>query len=84
MEGAPWKVGLGYSVFRCRFNKIRSLIGAPEVVYGEFDISNNPELESLEGIPKKVTGDFSCHKCKVKFNRKQIEAVCDVGGTVYY
>ena len=84
MEGGPEKVGLGYSVFRCRFNKIRSLVGAPEVVLGEFDISNNPELESLEGIPKKVTGDFMCHKCKVKFSRSQIEAVCDVGGTIYY
>jgi len=51
---------------------------------GEFDISNNPELESLEGIPKKVTGDFMCHKCKGKFSRRQIEEVCDVGGTIYY
>ena len=84
MEGAPWKVGLGDSVLRCRSNKTRSLIGSPEIVYGEFDISNNPELESLEGIPKKVTGDFMCHNCKVKFNRRQIEEVCDVGGTIYY
>jgi hypothetical protein len=55
-----------------------------EVVYGDFDVGDNTELESLEGIPKKVTGDFYCFRCKVKFNRKQIEAVCDVGGTIYY
>jgi hypothetical protein len=60
------------------------LVGAPIYVGGDFDVGDNPELESLEGIPKKVTGDFYCFRCKVKFNRKQIEAVCDVGGTIYY
>jgi hypothetical protein len=84
LEGGPERVGLSYSVFRLRKSKIRSLVGAPIYVGGDFDVGDNSELESLEGIPKKVTGDFYCFRCKVKFNRKQIEAVCDVGGTIYY
>ena len=79
LEGGPIEVGGTYG---CSYNKLTSLKGAPKVVDGHFYCSSN-KLTSLEGIPKKVTGDFYCFRSKVKFNRKQIEAVCDVKGDVY-
>ena len=48
-----------------------------------FDASHNSELESLEGIPEKVDGDFYCYNTKVKFTEEQIRAKCDVKGNVY-
>jgi hypothetical protein len=59
------------------------LVGAPTYVGGEFDISNNSELESLEGIPKQVIGDFYCYNNKIEFTQAQIRALCDVKGNVY-
>ena len=59
------------------------MIGAPKYVKTEFDASNNSELESLEGIPEKVDGDFYCYDTKVKFTEEQIRAKCDVKGNVY-
>jgi len=85
LVGAPTQIGTsekkGY--FMCERTKIKSLVGAPTVVYGDFSCGEN-ELTSLEGIPKLVTGMFDISGNKGKtFTRKEILAVCEVGGKIF-
>lgn len=50
--------------FECTYTGITSLEGAPEVVYGTFDVSNNPMLKSLKGSPKKIIqGRYEFNSC---------------------
>jgi hypothetical protein len=85
LVGAPTQIGTsekkGY--FMCERTKIKSLVGAPTVVYGDFSVTEN-ELTSLEGIPKLVTGVFDISGNKGRtFTRKEILAVCEVGGKIF-
>lgn len=45
--------------FKCKYNSLTSLEGAPQEVGGDFDCSCN-KLTSLEGAPQKVGGNFDC------------------------
>jgi hypothetical protein len=47
-----------FSCYNCP--KLKSLEGAPEVVYGSFMLSYCNSIESLEGAPKEVGGSFYC------------------------
>jgi hypothetical protein len=47
--------------FRCHWNKLTSLEGAPGEVGGSFYCYVN-KLTSLEGAPGEVGGNFCCHK----------------------
>ena len=51
--------------FNCSYNKLTSLVGAPEEVGGSFYCSHN-ELTSLEGAPKEVGWDFWCRNNPLK------------------
>ena len=44
-------------------------------------ISNN--LTSLAGAPSSVGGNFNCRNNAIKFTIEQVQAVCDVTGTIY-
>ena len=46
--------------FRCSYNNLTSLEGAPKEVGDWFDCSHNNQLISLEYAPKKVGGSFEC------------------------
>ena len=46
--------------FGCANKNLKSLIGSPKKIEGEFDCSNNPELTSLIGAPQQGVTDFSC------------------------
>lgn len=50
-----------FSCYNC--SKLKSLEGAPEVVYGTFTLSCCDSIESLEGAPEEVGGDFDCSYC---------------------
>jgi len=45
--------------FRCHYNKLTSLEGAPQEVGGNFNCAEN-KLTSLAGAPQEVGGDFGC------------------------
>ena len=45
-------------------NKLKNLVGSPEIVHGEFVCNHNP-LMSLEGAPKAVL-DFHINSCDLK------------------
>ncbi len=55
----PVKFGTVSGIFSCYGNNLTSLEGAPSIVRGWFDCSNNPNLTSLVGAPSKVW-DFYC------------------------
>ena len=46
--------------FRCSYNHLTSLKGAPKEVSGNFYCYNN-QLTTLEGAPKEVSGCFYCY-----------------------
>ncbi len=43
----------------------RSLKGSPEEVTGTFSVARNRNLETLEGAPLKVGGDFTAYGCNL-------------------
>ncbi|MCK9472062.1 MAG: hypothetical protein M0Q88_09965 [Bacilli bacterium] len=51
--------------FRCSYNQLISLEGAPQSIGGFFDCSYN-QLTTLEGAPKRVWGYFSCGNNNLK------------------
>ena len=58
LEGAPKLVG---GDFWCSWNKLNSLKGAPKLVGGDFCCTDNPDLESLDGIGNvegEITSDL--------------------------
>lgn len=51
--------------FSIKNNYISNLHGCPLYVGGDFDCSNNEDLESLEDGPYKVNGNFNCSGCVI-------------------
>lgn len=51
--------------FSIKNNYISNLHGCPLYVGGDFDCSNNEDLESLEDGPYKVNGNFNCSGCEI-------------------
>jgi len=45
---------------------LKTLEGCPTYVGGNFDCSNNKNLESLEGSPKFVGGNYNASSCNIK------------------
>ena len=39
-------------------------------------------LKSLEGIPKEIGGDFSCHGCTSKFTKKDVKKISNIKGEI--
>lgn len=67
LEGFPRKV-YNKDLNRCAINinqckKLKTLKGAPNVVFGAFYCMGCDSLESLEGAPEKVCGEFNCRYC---------------------
>lgn len=56
--GAPKKV----STFDCSSNTLKTIIGAPQDCK-DFKCDRNRWLESLEGAPQLVSGEFNCNNC---------------------
>lgn len=66
LEGFPRKINkhhndCGINVDKCK--NLKTLKGAPDVVYGNFYCMGCDSLESLEGAPNKVYGEFNCRYC---------------------
>jgi hypothetical protein len=51
--------------YKCSYNKLTSLEGAPTHVGGHFSCSHNKNLSSLEGAPTHVGGNFWCSENKL-------------------
>jgi hypothetical protein len=49
----------------CRYNKLKTLAGAPQLVNGDFNCSYNG-LKTLTGAPQFVSGDFICSNNQLK------------------
>lgn len=49
--------------FTCAGNKLTNLKGGPEAVEGNYNCRNNSLLESLEGAPKFLLGEFNFSIC---------------------
>lgn len=48
---------------RCDFTSIKSLIGAPKKIEGDFNCNKCTSLLTLEGAPEYVGGTFDCSSC---------------------
>jgi len=59
------RIGRVQGSFRCSFNYLTDLKGAPEIVERDFVCYHN-RLETLEGAPKYVGGHFVCVRNKLK------------------
>ena len=59
LKKLPLKFGVVTGSFRCEYNELTSLEGAPNKVGGGFNCGDN-KLINLEGGPKEVGGDFNC------------------------
>jgi hypothetical protein len=55
LEGCPEKID---GNFNCSDTLIRNLIGGPKMVGGDYRCNTNPNLDSLEGAPLVVGGNF--------------------------
>jgi hypothetical protein len=81
LKGCP-KIIKG--VFNCSINKLSSFEGGPEYVEDDFYCSENSDINSLEGIPKQVDGDFLIRNVGKKFTQDEIRAICKVKGKVKF
>ena len=51
-------------------------------VNGSFEVLDCKSLKSLEGIPKEIGGDFSCHGCTSKFTKKDVKKISSIKGEI--
>lgn len=84
LEYGPKIVRINYSCSNCG---LTSLKGSPEIVgtVGKaswFNCDNN-QIESLEGMPKIIFGDFYCENNSKKFTEKDVRKYCEVHGNIY-
>jgi len=66
--------------FCISYSDITSLEGFPQFVANKFDVSNNRFLESLEGGPQEVGGDYHCVYCELTSLRGIARII---GGSIY-
>jgi hypothetical protein len=81
----PSLVSLAISTLVSAYNpNLISLKNCPNYIigYNMFDVDGCTKLNSLEGCPKEVGGDFWCRHCKRKFPKKEVQSLCDVKGKV--
>ena len=59
--------------------KLKSLKNCPNYILNKhmFDIEGCSNLDSLEGCPKEVCGDFYCSNCKRKFTIEEVMSLCE-------
>jgi len=62
---APVRIRKVYGSFRCNYNHLQTLQGAPEEVYRNFCCAYN-QLITLEGAPKRVGGSFHCEHTTIQ------------------
>jgi len=60
----PLKFNKVSGYFRCSYNELTNLEGAPKIVGGDFNCFNN-KLTDLEGAPKIVEKNFNCDDNKL-------------------
>ena len=78
----PYKFGKVMGIFvldNCK--NLITLKNCPHYVFG-FSCSDCLQLDSLEGCPKEVGGDFWCNDCKRKFTKEEIKSLCKVKGVI--
>lgn len=68
LEGFPRKVDASNILGKCAINvnqcrNLKTLKGAPDIIFGDFYCIECDSLTSLEGAPEKVAGDFFCGQC---------------------
>jgi len=65
LKELPFKFGKVDGDFKCNYNKLTSLKGAPKVINGDFFCDYN-NLTTLKGAPEVVNGDFYCYGNRLK------------------
>ena len=84
LKELPYKFGTVTGMFDIGYSKnLISLKNCPnEIVKGYFNCDGCSQLNSLEGCPKEVGSDFCCGKCKRKFTKEEVRALCKVKGKI--
>ena len=74
----PYKFGKVMGIFvldNCK--NLITLKNCPYYAFG-FSCSSCSQLDSLEGCPKNVRGNFYCVGCKREFTKEEIMSLCKV------
>lgn len=88
LRGGP-KQAIDYD---CSGNPIKNFVGAPTIVTNNFYCTDLPLLESLDGLPKKVTknvfiSEDDLHRLYPHLSRtglkEKVKGSCEVGGQVW-
>ena len=69
----------GYLI--CNGRHLKSLIGCPKIVKGDFYAADN-KIENLNGSPEIVEGDYYIRGNNREFTEDEIRKICEVGGKV--
>ena len=78
-EELPYKFGTVRGWFTLTHNKnLKSLKNCPNYVTDLFACDFCPQLDSLEGCPKEVGGNFYYRGCKREFVVEEIQRYCKV------
>ena len=79
--GGPEYVGRGMFCYHCP--KFKSFFGSPKYIGpGGFTVVVGHTLDSIDGIPEVIEGDFNIFASSTKFDERDIRQVCDVKGKV--
>ena len=80
---------IGYN-FTFTNTNIENLVGSPETVGNDFDVSDNPNLVSIEGAPKHIEGNFiykgtplsNSRNSMIRMTAQDIREIIEVDGLI--
>lgn len=80
---------IGYN-FTFTNTNIENLVGSPETVGNDFDVSDNPNLVSIEGAPKHIKGNFiykgtplsNSRNSMIRMTAQEIREIVKVDGLI--
>ena len=75
--GGPEYVGRGMFCYHCP--KLKSFVGSPKYIGpGGFTVVVGHTLDSIDGIPEVIEGDFNIFASSVNFTEQDIRKICEV------
>lgn len=79
--GGPEYVGRGMYCYHCP--KFKSFVGSPKHIGPSgFTVVVEHRLDSIDGIPEVIEGDFNIFASSVNFTEQDIRKICDVNGKI--
>jgi len=85
LKEIPFKFGTVDGHFACHMNNLTSLKNSPDTVGDDFICDRNPQLKSLEGLPKFIGGDLTVEYSMAKiYSEDDIRKMSNIKGKVEF